>query len=72
MLYREIIAVCSEIHTKHKWLICNNSVTTQMADLQQQCHNSNGWFATTVSQLKWLICHNTVTTQNLWFFRGNF
>jgi len=26
MLYREIIAVCSEIHTKHKNILCGQNV----------------------------------------------
>jgi len=26
MLYREIIAVCSEIHTKHKYSVCGQNV----------------------------------------------
>ena len=26
MLYREIIAVCSEIHTKHKSTVCGQNV----------------------------------------------
>ena len=26
MLYREIIAVCSQIHTKHKYSLCGQNV----------------------------------------------
>jgi hypothetical protein len=26
MLYREIMAVCSEIHTKHKYTVCGQNV----------------------------------------------
>jgi len=26
MLYRDIIAVCSEIHTKHKYTLCGQNV----------------------------------------------
>jgi hypothetical protein len=41
MLYREIIAVCSEIHTKHVNTLCGQNV--ELLSVKPGCTHSNHW-----------------------------
>jgi len=41
MLYREIIAVCSRIHTKHINALCGQKV--ELLNVKLVVHNSNHW-----------------------------
>jgi hypothetical protein len=41
MLYREIIAVCSEIHTKHINTLCGQNV--EFVNIKPDCKYSNHW-----------------------------
>jgi len=41
MLYREIIAVCSQIHTKHINILCGQNVESLKVKLV--VHKSNHW-----------------------------
>jgi hypothetical protein len=41
MLYREIIAVCSEIHTKHINTLCGQNV--ELLSVKPGCTYSNRW-----------------------------
>ena len=41
MLYREIISVCSEAHTKHTNTVCEKNV--ESANTKSGSRNSNQW-----------------------------
>ena len=41
MLYTEIIAVCSEIHTKHINVLCGQN--TELLNVKLVVHKSNHW-----------------------------
>jgi hypothetical protein len=41
MLYREIIAVCSQIHTKHIYTLCGQNV--ELLNVKMVVRNSNHW-----------------------------
>jgi len=43
MLYSEIIAVCSEIHTKHKWHVVAESGVLQLLTTTPQRVNNPFW-----------------------------
>jgi hypothetical protein len=44
MLYREIIAVCSEIHTKHINTLCGQNV--ELLNIKRGCTYSDRWALT--------------------------
>ena len=50
MLYREIIAVCSEIHTKHTNTVCGQNVESYSVKPVGKYSNQwalKGWFSST-------------------------
>jgi hypothetical protein len=59
MLYREIIAVCSEIHTKHTNTLCGQNV--EFFNVKLGGTYSNHWALKGYSYMWWYGRHETVS-----------
>ena len=60
MLYREIMAVCSEIHTKHINTLCGQNV--ELLNVKLAVH-----LVTTVLYIEWPLSYKVLTSTQLPF-----
>jgi hypothetical protein len=65
MLYREITAVCSQIHTKHTYILCGRNVEISCAFANSRKKKSDGWFVRVPVHVEHTVSNWTVLLFNL-------